>query len=444
MSSRKRRAASSPKNTKQEPASFSSRRCHDYDDALLEEVASPMPCDVRDCFEMDQDRVFLQEASYPSYLEWGIWSILQRLGFSYGGGGYRHPALDGMRNVDHDDAIRSFLVQRGIPPNTYATLQGDDLEAFLMWVAFAHVPPVRNDQTRPQVPVPSDHEALLYLLSLGFQLDKTNNNRQTIIYRIINQEERQEFQSIHELRSFVRASDTETLMAGLIQSHQGPARKKRRTARKIEMPLTDNEFWALRLWAALSPELLPGEATQQQQLEDKMEQESTPQSSVPREDDTKKPAEEDDKSDHSAEETIDDREQPVAETPESEAQSKKKQANETSQQQQQPQQQHDQEQSHTEAATDTPPSVSAAAADNNNEMDISSSSPTRKPIDSSVAESTTIGKLNDKDEEQATDAPTTTTLNHPQEGSTMHNRQPLAAPAPDQEAAPADSSCIIL
>jgi hypothetical protein len=251
-SPRKRLASPSPAVKKTEPARPPGK---------AEDIASQSPCSVRDIFRVDRNgsEVFLLGDSFPCYIESDIWCSLQAMGFIYKQG-FRYNAWGSDKVWDHEDQVREFMLQTGIPPDTHEALEEqEDIDSFKRWVAFAHVPLKPNEapDVLRTLPLPSDHQALLSLLLLGFHIDGSTQQ----IYRTCSDGITEEFDSIQQLRNFVRAAETDNLLAGLCSGtdDDAPRKRPRRTTRKQDMAISEYDLLALRLWAALSPDPLPGE-----------------------------------------------------------------------------------------------------------------------------------------------------------------------------------------
>ena len=127
------------------------------------------------------------------------------------------------------------------------------------WVAFANVPLKDRDSKSvlKTVPLPSDHQALKWLAVLGFKLDTETNK----IYRLRPHLEsgKEEFRTVDSIRTFVRVSPDEVLLATPNDDDVfSPRKRSRRASRKNDdSALKEEEILALRLWGALSPAPIP-------------------------------------------------------------------------------------------------------------------------------------------------------------------------------------------
>jgi len=216
---------------------------------------------------------------------YGIWEVLQACGFKYQGG-FRHEEMF-EETFTHEDEVRKHLVCNGIPSIVFdhsssqeegVRVQGvegeteivDSATALQRWVAFANVPIKEYDAKAllSDMALPSDYQAMVWLEKLGFKIDKQTKH----IYRpksstteegtesaADDDEVADEFSSIEQVRAFVRSASDETLLANTHDTVvQSPHKRARRVSViKQDMPLNDDEYLALRVWAALSPTPLP-------------------------------------------------------------------------------------------------------------------------------------------------------------------------------------------
>jgi hypothetical protein len=248
---RKRLASTSPTSNKTEPS---------RPPGQVEDIAPEAPCSVRDLFKVYHigSQCFLEEESFPCYIKSDLWDILQELGFDYKNG-FRCNALGTAIHWDHEDDVRKYLVQTGLPPDMYTVLDEQErIDDLKRWIAFAHVPIKISDAPKvlKKLALPSDRQALLSLQLLGFHVDGSTQQ----IYRSISQGIVEEFNSIRELRNCVRSVGTDAILDGIgSNTDETPRKRARRTTRKQDMPISENDLLALRLWAALSPDPLPGE-----------------------------------------------------------------------------------------------------------------------------------------------------------------------------------------
>lgn len=235
------------------------------DDADEENV-----CNVSDMFNTfeKQGKTYLEPECFPSYIEDDIWSVLQECGFEYVSG-FRNKDMD-IKGLDHESDIRKHLCLSGIP-NTKDVEDEDDVIALKKWVAFANVPLKISDSTKvlKSLALPSDIAALKMLEKLGFQLDEETNKISRDRPLAVGGTD--EYKSISAIRNFIRSADDDTLLATAQNDETfSPRKRARRTTRKNDMPLEDDELLALRLWGALSPTPFPvyGEAEQGSDDED--------------------------------------------------------------------------------------------------------------------------------------------------------------------------------
>lgn len=216
-------------------------------------------CTVNGMFKTikKKGQTFLDPASFPSYIQDDIWAILQECGFEYNNG-FRNQDI-GVKGLDHEDSMRKYLVVHGLP-NMDDLEDEEDIVNLKKWVAFANVPLQQRAAKTilKTVPLPSDHQALTWLVTLGFQLDEQANT----IFRLRPQLEsgKEEFKSVNAIRTFVRVSPDEILLATTSDKADvfSPRKRSRRASRKNDdSALKEEDILALRLWGALTPTPLP-------------------------------------------------------------------------------------------------------------------------------------------------------------------------------------------
>lgn len=212
------------------------------------DVASKEQCRVHKMFQLEQSqgKIYLSRSCFPSYVEDDIWAILQGCGFDYQTGGYRHDEM-GISKIMNVDDIRELLLEKGIPADLDDDPDDeDDPDKVKRWIAFSHVPLKESDQEMlEETPLPSDYEALLVLCKLGFRVDGDTKQ----IYRGLYEQ----YDSIREIRAFLRSVDNVKLLTITDGDVFSPRKRARRATRKQDMPITDEELLTLRLWAATSP-----------------------------------------------------------------------------------------------------------------------------------------------------------------------------------------------
>lgn len=219
-------------------------------------------CSIDEAFETRQNKkgeLLLVPESLASYVRDNIWAILESVGFRYNHSGFGHPDIVkknhnlSLEDFGHEDGLRKYLSRHGIPG--FKELKDEeDAETVKKWVAFAYVPLKESefDDVLAGLPLPSDEQALEWLMKLGFQVEDRTGN----IFRPTS-DGVDYFHSIEETRCFVRSADDSILLTTPRDDTANTPRKRSRRSKAAYFPLDQEQILALRLWAAVSPSPLP-------------------------------------------------------------------------------------------------------------------------------------------------------------------------------------------
>ena len=229
--------------------------------------ASITPCSVNEAFKTKingKGDIFVDHSSIASYIEDDVWAILEDIGFHYNNSsGFGHPDIAAvakkknhnlsLEDFVHEDGLRKYLCRCGIP-DIGELEDKHDAEIIRKWVAFANVPIKESEMQKvlESVPIPSNEQALEFLMKLGFQKEEDSGNLIRPSADGVDY-----FRSIEEARCFVRSADDTVLLVTPDDSHGTTPRKRSRRSKASDFPLSDEQLLALRLWAAVSPSPLP-------------------------------------------------------------------------------------------------------------------------------------------------------------------------------------------